>query len=80
MSDLEHRYTRTALTLMRMAMALLDRAGGALAAARLQHAIDTVEAGQDETAMPPHPIASSAVGFDHHDHQRGVGIGEGTGS
>ena len=79
MSDLEHRYTRTALALMRMALALLDRAGGALAAARLQHAIDTVEAGQD-TAMPAHVIASTAVDSDHHDHQRGVGTGEGTGS
>ena len=44
MSEVEHRYTRTALALMRMAMALLDRAGCTLAAARLQHAIDTVEA------------------------------------
>ena len=33
----------TAVTLMRMALALLDYAGQGLAAARLQHAIDSTE-------------------------------------
>lgn len=80
MSDVEHRYVRTALALMRMAMALLDRAGCTLAGAHLQHAIDTVEAGQDETAMPPHPVASTGAESDHPANQRGAGIGEGIGS
>ena len=34
--------TRIALSLMRMALALLDRDGEQLAAARLQHAIDSI--------------------------------------
>lgn len=35
---------RVAATLMRMALALLDRIGEGLATARLQHAIDTLRA------------------------------------
>lgn len=42
MSDVEHHDVRTALALMRLALALLDRAGCTLVAARLQHAFDTV--------------------------------------
>lgn len=80
MSDVEHRYTRTALALMRMAMALLDRAGCTLAAAHLQHAIDTVEAVPENAAMPLSPTASTGTEFGHHDDQHGGGIGEGTGS
>lgn len=80
MNDVEHRHTRTALALMRMAMALLDRAGCTLAAAHLQHAIDTVEACHGKSAMPPRSAASTGAGFGHHDDQRVAGIGEGTGS
>lgn len=79
MSDFERRYTRTASALMRMALALLDRAGCTLAAAHLQHAIDTVEAVLGNAAMPLNPTASTGAESDHHDHQRGAGIGEGTG-
>ena len=41
--DEHERATRTALDLMRMALALLDRAEDTLSAARLQPAIDTAE-------------------------------------
>lgn len=80
MSDVERRYTRTALALMRMALAMLDRAGCTLAAAHLHHAIDTVEAGQDETTMPPHSVASIDAEYRQHGHLRRTGTGEGTGS
>lgn len=80
MSDVEHGSTTTALALMRMAKALLDRAGCTLAAAHLQHAMDTVEAVQHVTAMPPFSVASPGAGSSHHDDQHSAGIGEGTGS
>lgn len=41
---------RTSLMLMRLALALLDRGGPTLAAARLQHAIDTAEGEQRTSA------------------------------
>jgi hypothetical protein len=40
---------KVALTLMRMALALLDRADAGIAAARLQHAIDDAESHQRRT-------------------------------
>lgn len=48
-SEMSDRGKVVALSLMRMAYALLDRAGEPLAAARLQHAIDTVK---ETTAEP----------------------------
>lgn len=48
------RSRRVALDLMRMALALLDRAEEGFAAARLQHAIDTVGAG------PATPVVNDA--------------------
>ncbi len=41
-SDPDHA-RQVAISLMRMALALLDRADESLAAARLQHALDTLE-------------------------------------
>ena len=43
MSDDARRNREVAVSLMRMALPLLDRSGEPCAAARLQHAIDTVE-------------------------------------
>ncbi|VVS96976.1 hypothetical protein SPHINGO391_120022 [Sphingomonas aurantiaca] len=80
MSDVEDRYGKTALALMRMSMALLDRAGHTLAAAHLQHAIDTVEVDHVEVAMSHHSAGSTGVGSGQHDDQRGAGKREGTGS
>lgn len=80
MSNVEHRYTRTALALMRMALTLLDRAGCTLAAAHLQHAIDMVKTSQDTTAIQPNSIALIGAEPDQHHHQRGTGKREGTGS
>lgn len=40
MSDTPNRLHDVAISLMRLALPLLDRAGDALTAARLQHAID----------------------------------------
>ncbi len=42
----ETRANETALSLMRMALALLDRAGRTFAAARLQHAINALTASE----------------------------------
>jgi hypothetical protein len=53
MSDTGDGNVRTALALMRMALALLDRTGVTLTAARLQHAIDTTAA-EDLTTPAPH--------------------------
>ena len=78
--DVEHHYSRTALALMRMALALLDRAGCLLAAARLQHAIDTVASDPGGAPTQRHPDASTGAGSDRHKHQRVTGNGEGTGS
>ena len=41
MTDANTRLHDVAVSLMRLALPLLDRAGDTLAAARLQHAIDT---------------------------------------
>ena len=41
--DVRQRELDVAVSLMRMALALLDRVGDTLTAARLQHAIDTAE-------------------------------------
>ena len=48
-SEVSDRAKVVALSLMRMALALLDRVGEPLAAVRLQHAIDTVK----ETTSEP---------------------------
>lgn len=54
----ERRDREVALDLMRMALALLDRAGDAVAVARLQHAIDCVPV--DEAS----PARSAAIAED----------------
>lgn len=41
MTDADNRLHDVAVSLMRLALPLLDRSGDTLAAARLQHAIDT---------------------------------------
>ena len=51
---------KTALALMGMALALLDRADDKLAAARLQHAIDTTKGWRGGT--PPMPGRRQADG------------------
>lgn len=48
-SEVSDRGKIVALSLMRMALALLNRVGEPLAAARLQHAIDTLK---ETTAEP----------------------------
>ena len=78
--DVEHHYTRTALALMRMALALLDRAGLFLAAARLQHAIDTLASDPGGAAKQRHPDPSTGAEHDRHTHQSRIENGEGPGS
>lgn len=78
MSDVEHHSVSTALALMRMALALLDRAGRTLVAARLQHAIDTVGMDAGAAAMPRRPDAPSGAEHDRQKHQRPTDNGEGT--
>ena len=78
MSDVEHHDVRTALALMLLALALLDRAGCTLVAARLQHAFDMVWNDPGAAAMPRHPDAPSGAEHDRHKHQRPTDNGEGT--
>jgi hypothetical protein len=80
MGDVEDRYARTALPLMRMAMALFDRAGCTLATTHLQHAIDMIEADHVEMAMSHHSAGSTGAGSGQHGDQRCAGKREGTGS
>jgi hypothetical protein len=78
MSDLELGSTKTALALMGMALSLLERAGCTLAAARLQHAIDTLEDDRNKAVMPSHPASPNDAEPGRHDDLHGAAEGEGT--
>lgn len=80
MSDMGDRNARTALALMRMALALLDRAGATLTAARLQHAIDTAAVEGLTAPAPPDPEMPADVEEGCRDRQRHDRKGEGEGS
>ena len=80
MTNIGNRDVRTALALMRMALALLDRAGATLTAARLQHAIDTAAVEGLTMPAPPDPEMPADVEEGCLNRQRHDRKGESEGS